>query len=99
MIFLYKKVITSTSLSKLARKIRKKNDKNLNDVSNLSIDEVLNLIERPTPSATFTSAVASFWSKGNVKAAEDDGIKLSLNKLKIFQINNIFNNFKLIITN
>lgn len=71
--FINQKVINSTSLSKLASKIREKNDKNLNDVSNLSIDEVLNLIERPSPTTTFTSAVASFWSKGNKKETSNDG--------------------------
>lgn len=64
--------ITSTTMSKLAKKIKKKKDQDLISACDLSIDEVLDLTEKPVPSATFATAVASFWSKGKLNKTEND---------------------------
>ena len=63
-------------MAKLATNIKN------NDQTELSIDQILNLIESPAPSTSFTSAVASFWNKKNPNQVENDQSFSHLNKMR-----------------
>jgi len=73
-------MISSTSLSKLATKIKRKN---LDSTKGLSIDQVLNLVDTKSEASTsFTSTVASFWSKGRTDETTPGQHLPELNKMR-----------------